>query len=74
MIDHDNTCKNIYVQNFTSTFISRSNLGQTPLKQWQNQLILSQCREEMNTSSELSVTLLPLIVLPIFTLKTLLMF
>jgi hypothetical protein len=32
MIDHDNTCKNIYVQYLTLTFISRSNLGQIPLK------------------------------------------
>jgi hypothetical protein len=32
MIDHENTCKNIYVQYLTSTFISRSNLGQNPLK------------------------------------------
>jgi hypothetical protein len=32
MIDHDNTCKNIYVQYLTLTFISRSNLGQISLK------------------------------------------
>jgi hypothetical protein len=32
MIDHENTCKNIYVQYLTLTFISRSNLGQNLLK------------------------------------------
>jgi hypothetical protein len=32
MIDHDNTCKNIYVQYLTLSFISRLNLGQIPLK------------------------------------------
>jgi hypothetical protein len=32
MIDHSNTCKKTHIQYLASSFISRSNLGQNPLK------------------------------------------